>query len=90
MRYRAIVPAFLVGAVVSLTGCPGDQTYDTPPPATETAPMTTDPAMQPGMTDPAMHPGMTTDTAWVDTPTVGTMDPATGIGTTGTTGAPRP
>ena len=79
MRYRAIIPAFLVGAVVTLTGCPGDRTDDTVPPATETTPPATDPTLQPGMTDPATTPGMTADTPWV-----------TGTDTPGAAGAPRP
>jgi hypothetical protein len=81
MRYRAFVPAFVLTAALTVTGCGTDDrtdTYDTLPPATETTtPGTvgTDPTMTttPGAYDPA-QPGMTTDTAW-GADTVGATQP---------------
>ncbi len=91
MRYRSIVPAFVLTAGLTLSGCGTDDTagtYDTVPPATETTTpgaVGTDPAMTtPGAYDPAA-PGMTTDTAMWGADTVGVG--ATGAG--GTT-PPRP
>jgi hypothetical protein len=61
MRYRAIVPAFVLTAALTVTGCGTDDTADTYddtlPPATET---TTPAATTPG----AYDGGMTADTAW--------------------------